>query len=161
MSHGTHIIGIDPGIVHTGVVSLLFLPNMREVRVEADVILGLDGPACRRWVESRVPLRQASIYVEKFRSRSNLGHDAEMIRGVETIRSCVHGKVLDNTGIKKVVKRPVLEALGIWKFTIVTHHDDLRSAARIAVLGMLKEHNELLADVVCDHLDGKPWRVHS
>lgn len=159
MSHGTHIIGIDPGIIHTGVVSALFLPSLREVRVEHEVVLGLDGPACRAWIEARVPLRQVSTYVEKFRSRSNLAHDADMIRGVETIRSCVHGKALDNTGIKKVVKRPVLETLGIWKFSTPTNHDDLRSAARILVLGMLKEHNELLADVVRDHLDGRSWRV--
>lgn len=159
MAHGTHIIGIDPGIIHTGVVSALFLPDLREVRVQHEVILGLDGPACRRWIEDQVPIRQVSTYVEGFRSRSNLGHDAGMIRGVADIRSCVHGKVLDNTGIKKVVKRPVLEALGIWKFSTPTNHDDLRSAARILVLGMLKEHNELLADVVRDHLDGRSWRV--
>lgn len=157
MSHGTHIIGIDPGIIHTGVVSALFLPHLREVQVEHHVFMGLDahgiGILCRSFGQ------KPQVYVEGFRSRSNLAHDKDMHVGVSEIAKATRGKTLDNTGIKKVVKRPVLEALGIWKFSTPTNHDDLRSAARILVLGMLKEHNALLADVIRDHLDGRPWRV--
>jgi hypothetical protein len=55
----------------------------------------------------------------------------------------------------------VLEALGAWKFQTTTHHQDLRSAAKIAVLGMMKqEHtNLLLAAIIRDHIDGRPWKV--
>jgi hypothetical protein len=40
-----------------------------------------------------------------------------------------------------------------------THHDDLRSAARILVLGMLKNPmlNEVLSDYVRDRIKGRPW----
>ena len=42
-----------------------------------------------------------------------------------------------------------------------THHQDLRSAARIALLGMLRDEqmNRLLADVVRDHLAGETWTI--
>lgn len=54
-----------------------------------------------------------------------------------------------------------MNLLGVWKFSTVTHHQDLRSAARIALFGMLKneETNRLLADVVADHLKGSDWDV--
>lgn len=159
MAHGTHIIGIDPGIIHTGVVSALFLPQLRGVHVKHSVTPGLDEAEVKRQIKLFHAGTPDAIYVEGFRSRSNLGHDKEMHVGVSAIAKATRGRVLDNTGIKKVVKRPVLEALGIWKFSTPTNHDDLRSAARILVLGMLKEHNELLADVVRDHIDGRSWRV--
>lgn len=160
MAQDTHIVGIDPGIVHTGVVSLRFLPKMREVHVKDHVTLGPDPVDVGDWVVANCHdgLRP-TIYIEGFRARSNFGHDQEMQVAVAAMRTATGGKVLDNTGIKKVVKRPVLELLGVWKFSTPTNHDDLRSAARIAVLGMLKHHNELLADVVRDHLDGRPWDV--
>jgi hypothetical protein len=66
-------------------------------------------------------------------------------------------------GVKKVVKSPLMELLGVWDFRLKTHHQDLRSAARIALLGMLKDDhlNKLLTDVVADHLRGENWNVHS
>jgi hypothetical protein len=64
-------------------------------------------------------------------------------------------------GVKKIVKPAVLITLGAWLFSTPTHHDDLRSAARIAVLGMMKdpEMNLLLADIIRDHLGGQPWTI--
>jgi hypothetical protein len=62
-----------------------------------------------------------------------------------------------------VVRRQLMELVGVWSFTTSTHHQDLRSAARIALLGMLKHAvtNELLADIVADHLKGTTWQVKS
>jgi hypothetical protein len=69
--------------------------------------------------------------------------------------------VVLNTGVKKIVKRPLMELLGVWSFATGTHHQDLRSAARIALYGMLKHEplNRLLSDVVRDHLRGEDWDV--
>lgn len=156
MPQGTHVVGIDPGIVHTGVVSAEFLPNLREVRTYHEVVQGTDAAAVGRLVRQ---MGATDVYVEGYRSRSNLAHDKDMLIAVRDMQVATRGKVLNNTGIKTTVKPAVLQLLGIWKFSTPTHHDDLRSAARILVLGMLKEHNELLADVVRDHLDGRPWRV--
>lgn len=162
MKH-THVVGVDPGIVHTGVVYMRFDPATKTITVGHEVIVGPDGPACRRYLETLAPLKELNTFVEGYRARSNLQHDKRMQVGVETIRSCVHGKVLDNTGVKKIVKPAVLMALGAWIFSTPTHHDDLRSAARIAVLGMMKDPdmNRLLADVIRDHLAGKPWTIRT
>jgi hypothetical protein len=54
-----------------------------------------------------------------------------------------------------------MELLGVWKFKTPTHHQDLRSAARILLLGMFKDPqlNKLIADIVRSHLRGKDWSV--
>jgi hypothetical protein len=160
----THIVGIDPGIVHTGVVEMNFYPRDREITVQHEVVLGTDAAAVRDWIY-RVPSAPGEtapvIFIEGFRARSNLGHDREMTEAVAAMKQATKGQVLDNMGIKKVVRTEVLKLLGVWQFATPTHHQDLRSAARIAVLGMLKDPdlNRLLADVVRDHLDGRTWDV--
>jgi hypothetical protein len=144
------------------VVELNFFPYLRDVEVHHEVVDGLDPQAVVDWIyrAPSVPGTTAPvIYVEGYRSRGNLGHDKDMLIAVRDMVAATKGKALDNTGVKKTVKPAVLQALGVWKFSTPTHHDDLRSAARIAVLGMLKEHNELLADVIRDYIDGRPWRV--
>lgn len=157
----THIVGVDPGIVHTGVVSMLFLPSMREVVVSHAVVQGTDVAATAGQIKLFHAGRPDAIFIEGFRPRSNLQHDKDMLAAVSSMREATRGKVLDNMGIKTVVKTPVLKLLGVWSFSTPTHHQDLRSAARIAVLGMMKDDqlNLLLADVVRDHLDGRTWDV--
>jgi hypothetical protein len=153
----THVVGIDPGIVHTGVVSIEF--HKREIEVEHHVLFGPDahqaGVLCRSFGQP------PAIFIEGYRSRSNLEHDKEMLNAVADFRKETGGTVLDNTGVKKIVKPAVLKVLGAWDFSTPTHHQDLRSAARIAVLGMLKDPdmNRVLADCIRDHIDGHPWRV--
>lgn len=161
MTDSTQIVGVDPGIVHTGVVVLVFIPKMRQVGVLHEVVAGTDAAGVASVIDELCPQRgvKPHIYIEGYRSRSNLAHDKDMLIAVRDMQQATKGRVLDNTGIKKTVKPEVLKLLGAWKFSTPTNHDDLRSAARIAVLGMLKEHNALLADVVRDHLDGRSWRV--
>jgi hypothetical protein len=134
---------------------------MREVVVDHEVVVSTNVKDVMTAVTEFTLDVKPHVYIEGYRSRSNLAHDKDMLIAVREMQQATKGKVLNNTGIKKTVKPAVLQLLGAWKFSTPTHHDDLRSAARIAVLGMLKEHNELLADVVRDHLDGKPWHVLS
>ena len=159
--HPTHVVGVDPGIVHTGVVRLFFDPSSRDISVEHEAIAGPDGDAARRWISTqRGPVPH--IFIEGYKPRSNFGTDAEMVAAVQTLRGQLPGaSVLLNHGVKKVVKQPLMELLGCWKFSTPTHHQDLRSAARIALLGMLKsEHlNRVLTTVVIDHLEGRTWHV--
>lgn len=165
----THVVGIDPGLVHTGVVSLMFVPDQRLVEIDHEVVLGPDATAATMWAMGRrarkVPwyFKPPTIFIEGYRPRSNFNTNAEMTKAVQTFRAATKGQVLDNTGVKKVVRRGLLELLGCWKFPTPTNHDDLRSAARIAVLGMLKDEqmNQLLADIVRDHLNGETWTVKS
>jgi hypothetical protein len=169
----TLVVGIDPGLVHTGVVQLLFVPKVRKIKVSTEAVLsppqGSTGATAAELVRAWV-LAQADgfatlprhIYIEGYRPRSAFNSDARMTALVQEIRRLLPSStVLMNTGVKKVVKRPLMEVLGVWKFSTVTHHQDLRSAARIALLGMLKQEtmNRLLTDIVLDHLDGRPWDV--
>lgn len=162
----THVVGVDPGLVHTGVVRMIFDSRYHQVIVEHEAVLGPDASAVAKWAQKpRVkPYWQApDIFIEDYRPRSAFNTDKRMGDAVRLIRMTTRGKVLDNTGVKKVVRRPLMELLGVWRFATPTNHDDLRSAARIALLGMLKDeqHNRLLADVVKDHLDGNTWAVSS
>jgi hypothetical protein len=158
--NSTHIVGVDPGLVHTGVVRLWFEPRHREITVDHYVVLGPDGKVVNQWVRQEP---HPEIFIEGYRPRSNLNSDERMVKGVAAIALATKGKVLNNTGVVKVVKPQLLELIGAWRFSTPTHHQDLRSAARIAVLGMLKNdtHNALLTSVVRDHLRGRTWRVHS
>lgn len=156
-----HIIGIDPGLVHTGCVSMLFDPQSKDIIVEHEAITGLDEKAVVRWVENQYPQYKAKLFIEGYRPRSNLNSDANMVAGVARIKRETKGTVLNNTGIKAVVPTSVMLVLGVWKFATSTHHQDLRSAARIGILGMLKDDrlNSLIADIIRDHIDGSPWTV--
>lgn len=153
----THVVGIDPGLVHTGVVNLLFDQSKRTITVCDRVVDGL----AEKDIKAGVILAgvKPHIFIEDYRPRSNLGTDRRMLEGVALIHKAVGGKKLDNMGVKKIIRRPLMELLDVWSFATATHHQDLRSAARIALLGMVKddELNRLLADIVSQR-EGQ-WRV--
>lgn len=155
-----HIIGIDPGLVDTGVVRMIFKPTIQVVDVSSAVVSGIDPMRIKSW--SELVGHSPRFFVEKYRPRRGYGTDERMVMGEHDLRRTLpKAEFLDNTGIRKVVRPQVLQLLGAWSFSRPTHHQDLRSAARIAVLGMLKDEelNHLLADVVAAELDGDPWEV--
>lgn len=155
----TFVVGIDPGLVHTGVVVMQFDRDNKTVVVQPHVIAGPDAQATAAAINNP----KAHVFIEGYRPRSNFGTDQNMVTAVADIKRATHGNVLNNTGVKRVVKQELMELLGVWRFSAVTHHQDLRSAARIALLGMLKDDhlNQLLFELVTDHLDGRTWDVHS
>jgi len=155
----THVIGVDPGLVHTGVVSLLFLPHHKEVSVMHTLVQGLDAAAVAAWVQTR---GADKVYIEQYRPRQSLSSDTRMVQAEQDLRREIPGaRFLPNMGIKRVITEDLMRLLEVWKFTTSTHHQDLRSAARIALLGMVKnpDTNRALADVVEAHVNGKPWTV--
>lgn len=156
----THVVGVDPGLVHTGVVGLVFNPHTQVLLVQHEVILGPDAAAAAQWQRSHA--HSARVFIEGYKPRSHYDSDKRMVEAVAEFKRELNGTVLLNHGVKKVVKQPLMELLGCWKFGTVTHHQDLRSAARIAVLGMLKDEllNKAVTRFLVDHLDGRPWRVH-
>lgn len=161
----TTVVGIDPGLVHTGVVVLDVDTVARQLTVQYEYFASdpktLIGHAdqVKRWLRTRVD----HIFIESYRPRGNsYATDPKMRELLADFRQRFpKAKVLDNTGVKKVVRRPLLEVLGLYKFP-TTHHQDLQAAARILVYGMLKddELNAMLTQVVSDHVDGRPWTIH-
>lgn len=154
----THVAGVDPGLVHTGVVLLTFDRGQRIIEVDHEAVAGPDAVRVSQFFGGTRP----AIFIEGYRPRSHLQQDKQMTQAVTDMKRALPGSVvLQNTGVKKVIRQPLMELVGCWRFSTPTHHQDLRSAARIALLGMCKdeEMNRLLATVVADHLDGRTWNV--
>lgn len=165
----TSIIGIDPGIVHTGCVGLLFDGGTRTIDVTAELVLGVDVTKVRQWTE-RQP-KAAAIFIEDY-NPGNFGRtDKKMSEALGRLKAefpPAHGpyvvKYVDNAGINTLVPAAVQRLLGVHTFPITTHHNDLNSAGKIAALGMLQDKSQhslrlLLSQVVADELRGQPWSV--
>lgn len=157
--------GVDPGLVHTGVVSLDILTDKQELRVRYDRIIGPNAAAAATFFADQDSWHMPGgshrkIYIERYKPRGTLNHNVEMIKAERDFTSTLpFSKTILNTGVKQVVKQGLLEVLGLWKFNVQTNHDDIRSAAYIMVYGMLKdpEANSLLTTILEDHLGGETW----
>ncbi len=152
-----YVTGIDPGVVHTGVVQLMLDPAFKQWQVQSCVIAGLDCDAVVEWFDTKWSF---ATFIEGYRQRSHFTVDADMTRAINELKRRIpNATVLDNMGVKKVVKQELMELLGLWKFSSTTHHQDLRSAARIGLYGLMKnaDWNPILAGFVMDQLDGRNW----
>ncbi len=160
--HETRVIGIDPGLVHTGCVELLFQPEHKHLTVRAEPIAGPDTDAVLSFIHAGSGPR-AHIFIEDYNPRSNFNTDKRMMAAVSEMVKSTGGKRINNTGVKKVVRREVMNLLHLWSFSQVTHHMDLRSAGYILVYGMLKDEllNRVLFDLLVDHINGNTWTVKS
>lgn len=153
-----HILGIDPGLVHTGCVRLTINVPSKTWFVNHAVFNGLDLSGVQSWADE-VGLNRY-VFIEAYRPRSHFGQDAAMAQGVAAMRAAIPGsKVLDNTGVKRVVRPELMKLLGVWNFHTPTHHQDLRSAARIGLYGAMKIEsvNTLLATLVASVIDNDGW----
>ena len=132
-----HVVGIDPGLVHTGVVCIRLNTSNLVLSSTHELFIGPDVQAVKQWVWQ---IDHPVVFIEKYRARSHFGTDERMVKAeAEFKRAMQKATLLDNTGVLKIVTQDLLELLGLWKFATPTHHQDLRSAARIAVLGMLRD----------------------
>lgn len=159
--------GIDPGLVHSALVRVSFDPEFQAVTVNFCVVDGLNPVYMRAAMK---PLDLGLVFIEDYRVRGNLKQNAKMIEGVAEFRKVFRATgptVLNNMGAKQVVRQPLMEAFGIWKFPHVTHHQDLRAAGRIGMFGALKDAflNEQLARALSRHIRTRPndvvYRDHS
>ena len=145
--------GIDPGIVTTGVVTLSIDSDERVFQVYEKALTQEELPSLSLWTPAK------RIFIEAYEPRSNFGHDTRMAELVKQIADKTGGKVISNKGVKKVIRKKLMEYLGLWNFQTQTHHQDLRSAAYIMLYGMVKDEvgNQLLTQIVLDHLAHDDW----
>lgn len=157
------VIGVDPGIVHTGVVMLDFDVEQQRLRVDHRLIDGLDATLARAAAELMAPkpLSACDTFIEEYRPRSGFSVDQAMMAANPAFRSELNGRLLRNSGVKKIVTQPLMQLLHCWSFPTRTNHQDLRSAARIALLGMMLEPalNQVLYTYTTDNIDGRNWDV--
>ena len=160
-------VGVDPGLVDTGVVAIHIDTLTRVFAPVATLAKGLDTEelthAIRRTWSPGYTYSHFT-FIEKYRPRSHFNTDNRMLEGVREFSKVVDNPVvLDNMGIKKIVLPNVMKTLGLWQFSTSSHHQDLRSAAAIALLGMIK--NDRLNTWLYDILDGtyttNRWHIQS
>jgi hypothetical protein len=147
--------GIDPGIVDTGAVTFYLDTEQLTLAVTAEKLLGSDPEPIEAYVTLHSGDRTLT-FVEAYRDRGTVFNTHGTMRNIEAAlrRSLPGVEILDNTGVKKVVTKPLMQLLNCWNFPTVTHHQDLRSAARIALYGGLKDQeiNSLLTRIVMKQL---------
>lgn len=151
------VVGIDPGLVHTGMVSLQFDTKNHVLEVGYQLVQGIDVPQIKGWC-----MTGWSVFIEAYRPRLKLQSDTRMVQAEHDLRQALpSAKFIPNMGIQNVVTTDLLKLLEVWKFPTTSHHQDLRSAARIALLGMMKDKhlNKVLADTVLAAIDGDPWVI--
>lgn len=152
-----HVIGVDPGLIDTGIVSLIFMPEKKNIIKDMRVVTGPNANQVQAEVRtlSRA-VKDPHIVIEKYRPRQRLNQDHRMVKLEHELRQALPQAVfLQNTGVKSVVSSDLLELIGCNVFPQGTHHQDLKSAARIGILGMLKDPdgNKILADLILDFLE--------
>ncbi len=158
------VIGVDPGLVHTGIVMLDFDLEKPQLTLDHRLVAGLDPVAAFDAVKDmtgRESFATLDIFIEWYRPRSGFSVDERMVQANSDFKRDLQGQLLRNTGVKKVVTRELMELLGVWSFHTSTHHQDLRSAARIALLGMMLDPalNKALYTFATDNTDGRNWHV--
>jgi hypothetical protein len=140
-------------------------PKKHTVTVHSFVIDGAtvkNNPSLiKQWLTKRC-FDRPFIFIERFVPRPGMNTTPEMTELERLLAmNLKDSKLIRNTGVRQVIVQKLLDMLGLWKFDVATNHDDLRSAARIALYGMAKDDrlNKVLAEVVRASLDSTPWTV--
>ena len=160
------VIGVDPGLVHTGIVMLDFNTDYRRLIVGHRAVVGPDALQSRAAVEDLTghkPYSTLDIFIEWYRPRSGYAVDEQMMLANTEFKRALQGELLRNNGVRQVVSPDLMKLAGVWSFSSRTHHQDLRSAARIALLGMMLEPalNQVLYTFTTDNIDGRKWDVRT
>ena len=172
-----NLIGVDPGIVDTGVVWVR-LDRKHEIfkadaRVWRNVTKKIKGgievseqflDELDRYVAIAVDSGDETyVFIEGYRNRGrNPGQDQKMSHLVQVIHKLIKGSVVvDNTGVKNVVTDETLRLLRMYDWKVATNHADLRSAARILMKGAYQEGklNVMIADVIRGRLVDQSWTL--
>ena len=143
------VCGIDPGVIHTGCVEILFNPETSNISVSSEVVEGIDVEKIKTFTQDA-----DRVFVEAYKPRSNFAVDTYMQESIGELKKALPSATfLNNMGIKKIVTVPLMQLLEVYNFDTPTHHQDLRSAARILLLGMIKDPvlNKHLTDIVRNH----------
>ena len=146
----TTLVGIDPGVIHTGIIVSKINPHVKEVTNSTFLMEGCPVMDIRDILRN---FRSTATFIEGYRPRSNLHHDRQMQKFVSDLNFHLRKSIaLDNMDSKNVVKNDLLKLFKLYSFSTRSHHQDLRSAARIMLFGALKQNdtNALIADVVRD-----------
>jgi len=167
-----NLIGGDPGLVDTAATAILLDFDAKTIEVQTQVWSRVVKTSPKGWA---IEVKQSFMLelnqfcmnrpgltlraVENYRPRGrNMKQDQQMTEMVQVCAEAMSGTIVDNTGIKKIVKEPLLKMFHCARFAS-TNHADSKSAARVALRRGIENVaiNMLLADYVRDHLEDRPW----
>ena len=149
------IVGIDPGLVHTGLVHMMLDTEANTLSHTEVLYDGMPEEEIADYVRGLPAL--AHVYMEAYRTRSAWNSDPEMQAGIARIKKTApRVEIVTNMGVKKVVTNELMKLLGVYTFSQKSHHQDLRSAARIGLMGALKVEpfNRALYKIATKKLEG-------
>ena len=152
--------GVDPGLVDTGLVTITLNNENRSIHVMATALRNTDAETVADYLTNSQDL--GAVFVEKYLDRGTTFSTNSEMREFETLLKKLVPSIvlLNNTGVKQVVKDDMLRRLHCYDFP-TTRHRDLLAAARIGIYGALKDPaaNSLIYQCLIDDVRGKPWRT--
>ena len=170
--------GIDPGIKDTALTTIELDFGSKEITIFSQIwakvlsrknnSIDIEEKFLDELSDSVRSLQGTATFtgIEGYRARGlNLHQDQAMQHIVQTLNHRFKGSIIvENTGIKQVVTRPLLQLFHVARFKDGGNHNDRVSAARVALrLGIqIESLNTLLSDYVEDHLyKEEPWALKS
>ena len=127
-------IGIDPGLVHTAGVAVQASHSIASFTVHTKVVDGISDSALAEMAEWAREKAVDAVAIEGYRPRGHYQGDSNMMQAIKHLQTQIPGsKQVPNMGVKKVITNDTLKLLRLWSFQPKTHHQDLRSAARIGL----------------------------
>ena len=133
-------IGIDPGLVHTAGVAVQSSHSIASFTVHTKVVDGISDSALAEMAEWAREKAVDAVAIEGYRPRGHYQGDSNMMQAIKHLQTQIPGsKQVPNMGVKKVITNDTLKLLRLWSFQPKTHHQDLRSAARIGLFHYAQE----------------------
>ena len=127
-------IGIDPGLVHTAGVAVQASHSIASFTVHTKVVDGISDSALAEMAEWAKEKDVDGVAIEGYRPRGHYQGDSNMMQAIKHLQTQIPGsRQVPNMGVKKVITNDTLKLLRLWSFQPKTHHQDLRSAARIGL----------------------------
>ncbi len=156
-------VGIDPGIIHTGCVDYQIDTVRHRILVTYKVFSGVQVEEIADHVGT-----PGALFIEDYNPGNYQREDKKMSEALGKLKLVFPEsdsvRYVDNAGINTLIPKTVLAVFGSDVFPVSTHHNDLVSAGKIALLGMLQDkhdrgYRQLISDIVGSFLAGKPWGV--
>lgn len=164
------LIGIDPGLIDTGVSCVTLDPDSKTWSMRALAITAVGDETDDRIINTTQQVKNCvlalsdgdtHIWVEKWRERGTVFGENPTMRAIEReLRVAIpYAKFLENMGVKKLISNKLLNLFDLLKVQS-TNHRDIQAAARIMLLGAIKDEalNPVVYAFVTDALDGMPWK---
>ena len=134
------LFGVDPGLVHSGVVMIKIDTIKCTHRIEYEIVESDDAHRVAAWIRKRNTSEMGHVFIEQYIDRGTVFTQHGRMRQMESDlkRLIPKAKLVNNTGVKKVITDALMKLLGVWDFP-TTNHRDLQAAARIALYGAVKD----------------------